>query len=73
MTLFLLPCYNALPYDPQLGVVRRDDDDPRACDQIGGGIEIRVIQPVGWIADASWNVTDGKNFGMVRSGINFAF
>lgn len=35
--------------------------------------EIRVIQQVGWIADASWNVTDGKNLGMVRSGINFAF
>jgi hypothetical protein len=28
-----------------------------------------------WMADFSWNVVDGpgNNFGMVRSGLNFAF
>jgi hypothetical protein len=43
--------------------------------QFGGGLEIRVTPHIGWMNDFSWNVLDGRdnNFGMVRSGINFAF
>ena len=43
--------------------------------QFGGGIEIRITPHIGWINDFSWNVVNGpdNNFGMVRSGINFAF
>jgi hypothetical protein len=41
----------------------------------GGGVEVRFTRHIGWINDFSWNVVDGpkNNFGMVRSGINFAF
>ena len=43
--------------------------------QFGGGVEVRFTRHIGWINDFSWNVVDGpkNNFGMVRSGINFAF
>jgi hypothetical protein len=43
--------------------------------QFGGGIEIRFTRHIGWMNDFSWNVVDGprNNFGMVRTGINFAF
>jgi hypothetical protein len=43
--------------------------------QFGGGLEVRFTRHIGWINDFSWNVVDGlnNNFGMVRSGINFAF
>ena len=43
--------------------------------QFGGGVEVRFTRHIGWINDFSWNVVDGSknNFGMVRSGINFAF
>jgi hypothetical protein len=43
--------------------------------QFGGGIEVRLTPHIGWIGDFSWNVVNGRdnNFGMVRSGVNFAF
>ena len=43
--------------------------------QVGAGFEVRITPHVGWINDFSWNWIDGKdnNFGMVRSGVNFAF
>ena len=43
--------------------------------QLGGGMEVRFTRHIGWVNDFSWNVVDGinNNFGMVRSGINFAF
>ena len=43
--------------------------------QIGGGLEVRITPHIGWINDFSWNVIDGpnNNFGMARTGINFAF
>jgi len=43
--------------------------------QFGGGVEVRITPHIGWIADFSWNVVDGphNNFGMARTGINFAF
>ena len=47
----------------------------KAIGQFGGGIEIRLTRNVGLINDFSWNVIEGSsnNFGMVRTGINFAF
>ena len=46
-----------------------------AMGQFGGGLEIRFTRHVGWTNDFSWNVVNGaqNNFGMVRTGINFAF
>jgi len=43
--------------------------------QFGGGLEIRFTRHIGWTNDFSWNVVNGaqNNFGMVRTGINFAF
>jgi len=60
-----------------LGIVRREFDDKksRAVGQVGGGIEIRFTPHIGWTNDVSWNVVSGSdnNFGMARTGINFAF
>jgi hypothetical protein len=60
-----------------LGVVRREFDDSSAkvVGQIGGGFEVRFTPKVGWTNDFSWNVVSGadNNFGMARTGINFAF
>jgi hypothetical protein len=46
-----------------------------AIGQVGGGLEIRFTPHIGWINDFSWNFINGpqNNFGMVRSGVNFAF
>jgi hypothetical protein len=43
--------------------------------QFGAGLETRITRNIGWINDISYGVIDGprNNFGMVRSGINFAF
>lgn len=51
------------------------DDDARGMAQFGGGIEVRITRHIGVLTDFSWNVVDGpkNNFGMVRSGLNFAF
>src|SRR6476619_3103082 len=60
-----------------LGVVRRevDDSNMRSVGQVGGGFEVRITPHVGWTNDFSWNVVSGpdNNFGMARTGINFAF
>jgi hypothetical protein len=50
-------------------------DEDRVMGQFGGGLEIRITRHIGLTGDFSWNVVDGKNnnFGMVRSGLNFAF
>jgi hypothetical protein len=57
--------------------VRRefDDSSARAVGQVGGGFEVRFTPRVGWTNDFSWNVVSGadNNFGMARTGINFAF
>jgi hypothetical protein len=57
--------------------VRREFDDSRsrAVGQVGGGFEVRFTPHVGWTNDVSWNVVSGpdNNFGMARTGINFAF
>jgi len=51
------------------------DGEGRAIGQFGGGFEVRITRHIGWINDFSWNVVDGSknNFGMARTGINFAF
>ena len=51
------------------------DSETEAVGQFGGGLEIRLTPHVGFINDFSWNVVNGRdnNFGMARSGINFAF
>ena len=51
------------------------DSTTEAIGQFGGGIEIRITPHIGWMNDFSWNVVDGpdNNFGMVRSGVTFAF
>jgi len=59
------------------GVTRREFDDrtSKLVGQVGGGFEVRFTPTIGWMNDFSWNVVDGpkNNFGMVRSGITFAF
>ena len=49
--------------------------ESKAIGQFGGGLEVRFTPHIGWVNDFSWNVVDGthNNFGMVRSGLNFAF
>lgn len=51
------------------------DSVTRAIGQFGGGLEVRLTPHIGWINDFSWNVINGRqnNFGMARTGINFAF
>lgn len=51
------------------------ETESRGMGQFGGGLEVRITPHIGWIADFSWNVVDGpnNNFGMVRTGVNFAF
>ncbi len=48
--------------------------ESRGMGQFGGGLEFRVTPHIGLISDFSWNVLEGpnNNFGMVRTGINFA-
>ena len=43
--------------------------------QFGAGLEVRFARNFGWTNDLSFGVIDGprNNFGMVRSGLNFAF
>ena len=59
------------------GVTRREFDDrtSKLVGQVGGGFEVRFTPHVGWTNDVSWNVVSGSdnNFGMARTGINFAF
>jgi hypothetical protein len=59
------------------GFVRRDFNrsESKLMGQLGGGFEVRFTPHVGWTNDFSWNIVDGSNnnFGMARTGINFAF
>lgn len=52
-----------------------NDSESRVMGQFGGGLEFRITRHIGITGDFSWNVLDGphNNFGMVRSGVNFAF
>jgi hypothetical protein len=51
------------------------DGDAEGIGQVGGGFEVRFTRHIGWTNDFSWNFVtrDNSDFGMVRSGINFAF
>ena|SRR5215470_1365215 len=51
------------------------DSETKALGQVGGGLEVRLTPHIGWVSDFSWNFVDGpkNNFGMVRTGVNFAF
>lgn len=51
------------------------NDDGHAMGQVGGGFEVRFTPHFGWQNDFSWNVVSGSNnnFGMARTGLNFAF
>lgn len=57
-----------------IGSIRRNSD-AEAMGQFGAGIEVRLTPNVGIINDFSWNVVNGdrNDFGMVRSGVRFAF
>jgi hypothetical protein len=63
--------------DELVGIIQttRTSSESKALGQFGGGIEIRFTPHIGWISDFSWNVVDGtnNNFGMARTGLNFAF
>ncbi len=54
---------------------RHNDTESKLVGQLGGGFEVRFTPTIGWINDFSWNLVEGShnNFGMIRSGINFAF
>lgn len=60
---------------PSGAVSLRSDSSTEAIRQFGGGIEVRLTPHIGLINDFSWNVVDGphNDFGMARTGINFAF
>ncbi|HMG05434.1 MAG TPA: hypothetical protein VK581_08230 [Chthoniobacterales bacterium] len=47
----------------------------KSIGQIGGGFEVRFTPHIGLQNDFSWNVVSGSdnNFGMARTGLNFAF
>jgi opacity protein-like surface antigen len=52
-----------------------EETETRGMGQFGGGLEVRITPHIGWIGDFSWSVVDGRNnnFGMARTGLNFAF
>ena len=52
-----------------------NEDESRFTGQVGGGLEFRITPHWGVMGDFSWNFLDGphNDFGMVRSGINFAY
>jgi hypothetical protein len=49
--------------------------ETKVLGQFGAGLEFRIARHIGWTNDLSFGVIDGprNNFGMVRSGLNFAF
>ena len=54
---------------------RHFDSETKLLGQFGAGLEFRITRHIGWTNDLSWGVIDGprNNFGMVRTGLNFAF
>ncbi len=49
--------------------------ETKVVGQFGAGLEVRFSRHIGWTNDLSFGVIDGpqNNFGMIRSGLNFAF
>jgi hypothetical protein len=68
------PSVEHLPLGGHIGSVTNEEES-RGMVQFGGGLEVRITPHIGWMADFSWNVVDGpnNNFGMARTGVNFAF
>jgi hypothetical protein len=60
-----------------LGIVNHEFpvSTTKSVGQVGGGFEIRFTPHMGLLNDFSWNVVSGSNnnFGMARTGLNFAF
>ncbi len=56
------------------GGVRRSGET-EGMGQFGAGIELRITPNIGIINDFSWNLVGGdhNDFGIVRSGLRFAF
>jgi len=56
-------------------VTEHSDSETKLMGQFGFGLEVRIMRHVGWTNDISWGVIDGprNNFGMIRSGLSFAF
>ena len=52
-----------------------DHSDNRLGGQVGGGLEVRITKHIGITGDFSWNMLEGSHndFGLVRTGLNFAF
>jgi Outer membrane protein beta-barrel domain len=63
------------PFDFEVQTKGFTSSETEAIGQVGGGMEIRLTPHIGWVSDFSWNFIDGpnNNFGMVRTGVNFAF
>ncbi len=61
--------FNAVAFTEHSG------SETKLMGQFGFGLEFRIMRHLGWTNDISWGVIDGprNNFGMVRSGLNFAF
>lgn len=61
-------------FDSEAHTVHHDSYST-AVGQFGIGLETRFTRNIGWQTDLSFSVIDGprNNFGMIRSGINFAF
>jgi len=55
--------------------VNGDDNEGHVMGQVGAGFEIRFTPRIGLQNDFSWNIVEGthNNFGMARTGLNFAF
>jgi hypothetical protein len=58
-----------------LKTVGHTESEAQGIGQIGGGLEVRITPHIGWVSDFSWNFVNGptNNFGMARTGVNFAF
>jgi hypothetical protein len=74
-TLFVLTTDVEEGEENDVVVTRRTGSETEPIGQVGGGIEVRFTPHIGWISDFSWNFVDGpnNNFGMARTGVNFAF
>ena len=59
----------------QIVTVGHTSSQSEGIGQVGGGLEVRITPHIGWVSDFSWNFISGpkNNFGMVRTGVNFAF
>ncbi|MDP9003556.1 MAG: hypothetical protein M3N12_02060 [Verrucomicrobiota bacterium] len=68
--------FELAPTQP-LGIVNREfpTEKTKSIGQLGGGLEVRLTPHIGITNDFSWNVISGShnNFGMARTGLNFAF